>query len=349
MLWILTKNYFKLAMRSKWILAFMILGPIIVIAALSSALGKSMKTEVQQGTIEVGYCIEENTKFASYIEPLKQLGKEMKIEWIQSDLKKAEEMIETGDLTVFVEFRAEDYTIYEGKNGKFQAGIVKNLLYQMSRNEGTSIEVPTEQVEFIRVPEANEYYGKVEIIYFLWCGMMVLSTVINSERKNRIHQRLMLAPVNNITLYLSKFIPSVLLLNVITFLSATISSILFDIHWGCYLKAIGIFFVGTLAVSSFGLLFFYLISNLAVAVIGEFVVIWILGFLGGSFECYLYASYPQKLVNLSPIYHMNRALVEYETMGSSQYGITTVVFYISIAVVCSILGSLIMKRRIQEG
>lgn len=58
MIWYLIKNNLKLMFRNKAILATMVLGPIFVIAMLSSAFDDLMKSYEKAGKFKAGYQVE---------------------------------------------------------------------------------------------------------------------------------------------------------------------------------------------------------------------------------------------------------------------------------------------------
>ena len=78
-------------------------------------------------------------------------------------------------------------------------------------------------------------------------------------------------------------------------------------------------------------------DNIVVTIIAVFAAVWFAGFFGGSFETYMYSVHPMEVKLASPIYHINRSLVELSCMGHSDY-ISSACFYsIAIIVVCSIV------------
>ena len=109
-----------------------------------------------------------------------------------------------------------------------------------------------------------------------------------------------------------------------------------------------ILFLVSMASSAFGILLFQLFDNVAVSIVCGFVIIWILGFFAGSFQTYMYAGLPQKLVELSPIYYINRTLVEFSTMGQSDYTVRCIAILIGIILLFSLAGALLMNRKLEE-
>jgi ABC-2 type transport system permease protein len=96
-----------------------------------------------------------------------------------------------------------------------------------------------------------------------------------------------------------------------------------------------------------GMMFYYISNNLVITIISLFTVVWFMGFFGGSFETYMFSGVSDRLKHMSPIYHGNRALVELSCMGESSYITSTIIYSVSIIVVCSavaILAGNIRKR-----
>jgi ABC-2 type transport system permease protein len=88
--------------------------------------------------------------------------------------------------------------------------------------------------------------------------------------------------------------------------------------------------------------------NVAVGIVLGFILLWVVGFFGGSFQSYMYNMLPQSLVDLSPIYYINRTLVEFSVKGSSSYTGTCIIYLAGIILVCGILDTLLMGRKLEE-
>ena len=70
----LIKNNFKLMLRNKWVLATMLLGPVLVIALLSSAFGDMMASFEGAEEVRTGYRVSESSIFADGMEEIKSAG-----------------------------------------------------------------------------------------------------------------------------------------------------------------------------------------------------------------------------------------------------------------------------------
>ena len=81
-------------------------------------------------------------------------------------------------------------------------------------------------------------------------------------------------------------------------------------------------------------------DNLVITIIILFTLVWIMGFLGGSFETYMFSSTPETLKHLSPLYHGNRALVELSCMGESDYVGSSLLYSLAVTVFCSAIAIL---------
>jgi ABC-2 type transport system permease protein len=123
---------------------------------------------------------------------------------------------------------------------------------------------------------------------------------------------------------------------------------MFDIHWGNYVMSAIILILLAFASVAFGLLCLYIVRNLAASVVILYVIVWFEGFIGGSFETYMFSSNPESVKRMSPLYYANRTLVEYSTQGSSEYTRPCIIFLGAIAIVSAVLCLLLMKRRMEE-
>ena len=78
-------------------------------------------------------------------------------------------------------------------------------------------------------------------------------------------------------------------------------------------------------------------DNMVITVILVFMAVWTWGFLGGSFETYLFSETPASVQHLSPIYYLNRSLVELSSMGTSDYVWRSLAISGAMTLVCSAL------------
>lgn len=100
-----------------------------------------------------------------------------------------------------------------------------------------------------------------------------------------------------------------------------------------------------LAGNAFGMMIYNISDNIAITIIVLFTVVWVMGFLGGSFETYMFSSIPDTARHLSPIYYGNRALVELSCMGHSEYVSSAVGYSLAVTVVCSVIAVLAGRIR----
>ena len=101
-----------------------------------------------------------------------------------------------------------------------------------------------------------------------------------------------------------------------------------------------------MAATAFGLMVYSFFDNVVVTIIIVWIMVWIAGFYGGSFETYMFSSHPVSIKNLSPIYHINRALTELSCMGKSDYVSSALIYIAGITLVCSCMAVIVgMIRR----
>lgn len=359
MLWTMMKNNVKLMFRSKFIILMMICTPIIVVAALSSAFNNLLEDSKEYKRMNIGYATKQGSALDTFFDNNKEEFSKKKLDLKKYGKDEGKELVESGKLKVLIQENGEEVEIYTLDEHSIAARMSQYMVNQfyleyenasrdMVANTLTKTKLSTaEKIQGTKFASASDYYGIVELIYFVWCGVLLLTGVIQSERKNRISQRYITAPTNSLKLYAAKFIPCYVMTMVCTAISAVACILLFDIHWGRPAATVGMFCIMGLAAVSYGILCVYLVNNMAVSVVLIFITVWAAGFTGGSFETYMFSLVPEKIKALSPIYYMNRTLVEYSTMGQSEYATTGIILLLGIFVVCSIVGVLLMKRRME--
>lgn len=365
---ILIKNNLKLMLRSKWVLVIMIVLPLITIALLANAFHDMLETVQEIDEFEVGYRISEDSIHKDMLPELKDICKDNSIvllEYPQGDITK---LLQSETVAVFVDIEKDSYRIYQSNDKMTESAITKSILsgffYQINEtltalSYGTELavgETPSQRDTYVTrevlntepIPNSTDYYGIIYIVYFAWCGMISLVAVISSERRSAIPTRMRVSHMPKINHYLGKLIPCSLAIFIEVCTAWILSVVLYDIHWG----NIGLSFLAivliSIGASAFGILLFQLFNNVAISIVLGFIINWITGFFGGSFQTYMYANLPMNLVRLSPLYHINRMLVEFSTKGYSDYTDTGMGFLVGIIVVCTIGGVLLMNRRMEE-
>lgn len=352
----LIKNNFKLMFRNTWSVVVMLLGPILVIAVLSSAFSELMKSYEGVDEFTVGYRMQEMAENNVMIESAKLAGEEAGIlfyEYPEGDIK---DVMEKNELAGFVEFLGDTYVVYKSADYEVE-GITLEYFMNKVMNAGVNaalqlqeqedIVLPVEELEFMPAVNARDYYGIAYIVYFCWCGMICATGVLSNEKKYGIVRRFQVSNISEVQNYLGKLIPITLTVAVGMAVAIVITVLLYDIHWGNPMLSILIVFMMILAGAALGMMLYNISDNLVITIIMQFTIVWFMGFFGGSFETYMFSSTSDTLKHLSPIYHSNRALVELSCMGESNYVASAVGYSLVITVVCSaiaILAGHIRKR-----
>lgn len=342
------KNNFKLMLRNKWIIAVMILGPVLVIAILSSAFSDLMKSYEGVNAFKAGYRLQTGSDFEDSMAVVKTAAKEAGITLLEYPDGEPKEVMENNGLAGFVEFGSDTYTVYESADfetegitleyflSRVMGEYARSALYGISLiSEEEEIDLPMEELTYMPAVDSSDYYGIIYIVYFSWCGIICAANVLSNEKKYGIDRKYQVSGVSGVKMYLGKWIPNVLAVSAGLALTTTITVLLFSIHWGNIFVSATILFTTIMASSAFGFMFYYLFNNMAMTVIAVFTSVWFMGFFGGSFETYMYSSWSDFVKNLSPIYHANRALVEISCMGQSNYTVSCMIYMLIITVVCS--------------
>ncbi|MBR1865043.1 MAG: ABC transporter permease [Lachnospiraceae bacterium] len=348
----LVKNNFKLMLRSRWILLVMVLGPVLVIAILSSAFHDLMQSYEGVEEFRAGYRIGEGSVAEDYMEAVKRAGEKAGITFLEYPEGNPKKVMENNDLAAFAEFGGDTYTLYESEDFKVEGITLEYFLTRMMRelsgqalqmtvpgagdgNGEETVTLPVQNIEFMPAVSAKDYYGIVYIVYFCWCSIICAAGVLASEKKYGIRKKFQVTSLSAFRLYLGKWIPLVLVTTAGMGVPVVLTVVLFDIHWGNAMVSAGLILLSIMAGAAFGLLLYSLSDNLAITIIVLFMTVWFMGFFGGSFETYMFSNWPDSVRNLSPIYHVNRALVETSCMGQSVYTGSSVLYLLVITVVCS--------------
>lgn len=351
----LIKNNFKLMFRNTWSIVVMLLGPILVIAVLSSAFSELMKSYEGVDEFAVGYRIQE-TADDGVFEAAKPAGKKAGILFYEYPEGEIEDIMEKNDLAGFVEFTGDDYVIYKSADYEVE-GITLEYFMNKMMNAGIDaslqvqnqeeIVLPSEELEFMPAVNARDYYGIAYIVYFCWCGMICATGVLSSEKKYGIVRRFRVSNISGLKNYLGKFIPIILTVSAGMGIATICTIFLYDIHWGNPGLSVLIVFMMILSGTALGMMLYNISDSLVITIILQFTIVWFLGFFGGSFETYMFSSMPDILKILSPIYHGNRALVELSCMGRSDYVASAVWYSLAVTLACSaiaIMADSIRKR-----
>lgn len=368
---ILIKNNIKLMFRSKWILALMIFGPIVTIGVLSSAFQEMMNTTFKIDKFQVGYRVNSESSYKEMLPQLQTICKDNNVvlkEYPDEKGREIKKLLQNETISVFVDMKKNSYVIYEASDKKTEAAITESIfqgffhqmnktmtLYSYGNKIGTQnipnqnkSKVISEVLDTDPVPSSIDYYGIIYIVYFAWCGMIALLAVVTSERKGAIPRRMRVANLPKWYYYAGKFIPCTLSVFIGVCAAVILSSLMYGVHWGKIGTSVIILLLLSMASAAFGIILFQLFSNVAISIVVGFVITWIAGFFGGSFQAYMYSFLPQKLVDLSPIYYINRTLVEFQTKGYSDYTGRCFAYLIGIIVVFSSLSMLFMNRKVEE-
>ena len=340
----LIKNNFKLMFRNTWSVAVMLLGTILVIAVLSSAFSELMKSYEGVDTFAVGYRIQEADD--AVIEATKKAGEEAGILFYEYPEGEVKDVMEKNELSGFVELSEDKYTVYTSADYEVE-GITLEYFMNKVMNEGVNaslqikeqaeIVLPVEQLKYMPAIDSVDYYGIIYIVYFCWCGMICATGVLSNEKKYGIVRRFQVSNISETQNFFGKFIPIVLTVTGGMAIATAITVLLYDIHWGNPLLSAAIVFLMIAAGTALGMMLYNISDSLVITIILQFTIVWFMGFFGGSFETYMFSGISDLLKQLSPIYHGNRALVELSCMGESSYVASSVIYSVSITVICSVI------------
>ena len=319
----LTKNYLKLIFRAKSVIIITIVGALVVIAALTNVFHTLLDQAETGEDFTIGYEMSEDSKYSYAEEYIKEGFEDEGLTVVKYDNADPEKLIRDGSIDVFIEFGEDSYSIMGRSNAEIDARIVQYVLYNVDHimnGDTASISVNTGSIEAAEQADADTYYCIVQTMYFASLCSVFLCLIYITERRQNIGIRFRSSTASGVHTYLGKLIACALT----TWLSMVLITgglvlFLFDIKLGHPVLSVAIMLFTTLAFIAFGMLFFIIFRNTAASIGLLFVVIWFWGYVGGCFETYMLSSVSQTVKQLSPLYYVNRTLVELSVNGSSDY------------------------------
>lgn len=362
----LIKNNFKLMMRSATNILLYIVTPVILVALLSSAFGDMMEKYESGDHIKAAYSYEaEETdmKAAMLAEGVKEAAKEGGFVLSEYPGADPEKTVRDEEMAGFIVFKKDGgYTVYENGERKYEAKALEYLISSVDKRiarymipgtgerEGSDADITVAHPAYMEPINAVDYYGIVEVVYFGWCAVVCGAGIFTAEKKYHIGKKLKVSGLSETKLFLARFVPMLLVVSISSLITAAITAICFGVHWGELLLSALIVVLSAAAATAFGLMFYNITQNAVVTIIAVFAMVWIAGFWGGSFETYMFSAHPRILKEISPIYHINRALTELSCMGRSEYVGSAIVFCLGIMLVCSCIAVTAgqIRRRIGE-
>lgn len=373
MLLTLVKNNFKLLLRNKIMVGMFTIFPILLITILSSAFSLDLKNDYVLESFEVGYSIEKGTEIEPYFMVFKDQIKEIPVTFIEMTKDEALSALEDKKITCYVELNDQKYTLYKNQGLDINTIIVETTLdsglylydgikeLQSLTPDGSLVSDSTQPSkdttefldEFINIskldadpiPEAQDYYGIVQLVYIIWFGIASCITFADTERKSGVVYRIALSKANTSILFLGRFIPTVFSLCFQVGIALITSTILLKINWGPYpLLSFGILLLEIIAISAFGTTISFIIKNVSLINIGTYVASFIFGMLGGCFQTYMY-NVDESLAKWSPLYYINRTLVELSTKGYSAYLNKSIILLMSVIGLSLIIGVIYSRVR----
>ncbi len=357
----LIKNNLKLMLRNKWCMILLIVGPFVVTAVLASAMSGLMSSFEAADTFSAGYRMESGSFAEDYIDAIIEAGNEAGITFVEYPQGEPENIIANNELAGFVEFTADEYIVHRVNNrqiegvtleyflGRIMAEGTNTALETITNEPVQEISLPKTELEFMPEINSTDYYGIVFIVMYGCLSILCATGVLSSEKKYGIGRKYVVTGLSTFEIYIARLIPIVLAASVALGISAVCSALMYGIHWGNLLLSAVILIIMISAASAFGLMLYGIFDNLVATIIPLFSIVWTMCFFGGSYETYMYSSFPESLKNISPIYHVNRALVELSCMGKSDYVFSAIGFCLAIFAVSTLaaVAAENVKRRVK--
>lgn len=348
-IFILTKNYLKLIFRAKSVLIITVVGALVVIAALTNVFHTLLDQAETEEDFTIGYEMDEDSRYALLEESIKSGFEDEGMTVIEYSDADPDALIRDEKIDVFIDFEGDSYSIKGRSNDEIDARIVQYVLYNvdhMMNGDMGKVEVSAGRIEAREQADADTYYTIVQTVYFSSLCSVFLCLIYIAERKQNIGIRFRSSTAGGARIYLGKLIACTLTAwLVMAFITGGLALFLFDIELGCPLLSISVMLFAILAFVSFGMLFLIIFDNPAASIGLFFMVIWFSGYAGGTFETYMLSSMSRSVKELSPIYYVNRTLVELSVNGQSDYLGRCLMVLTVMSVVSISLGMFITSKK----
>lgn len=368
MLFTLIKNNLKLLLREKITWVFMLILPVLLIMVLSSAFTGMLNESYEMKELKVGYAIEEESLIKNSFDEFISGFKENKINLIEINKEEAISKIKSDQIVAYLDINDDKYTIYKSSEESIEESIFEStfstVMYsydgmktlmkpiygdsvtvEADSNEANGDIVKVEVLDTEPMPSAIVYYGIVVLVYVIWVGMIISASMANYERKSSIAERIWITNVKSSTIFFGKLISVVLCVIIQIGLSATVATITMNINWGekPYLIA-GLILLEIITTSSIGIMAATFLKSESLVTVLCVLSAFVFGFIGGSFQTYMYNFVSDKIASLSPLFYINKTLVQIAVKGYSDLTLVTVVLLISLFIVSGLLSVIGIAR-----
>lgn len=341
------KNNLKLLLRCKAIV-LIVVTMVVVTGLLAAVFEDIMHTDLEINNCRTAISFSDNCMYEGAKGIIQSILEENDFIVVFYEKADAEKLIREKAADVSVEITNDGCTVFSDADFEKESAMVKVMLYSfLSRAAIGNTETYANQytIDTDPMPDSKLYYTIAYTVYFIWCSVMILGVILSSERKNKIGVRFRSTPVSSLRIYLSRFVPTAIVISLLIGVSAAICTPLYSISWEAPLMSSLIVLLGCIASAAVGTVIFSLIENIIVSIAVMFSIIMYWGFFGGVFASYFIASYADGLRDTSPLYYMVRSLVELNSIGRSDYTGTAIIVLCAIIAVCIPVGMLSVKVR----
>ncbi len=339
------KNNFKIMFRNPVNILLYVLCPILVSSILISAFSSLMESYKAPEDFSVGYSIEEGSRYAGAAEALNRVGKDSGITFVLYESGDPNELVKNHSLSGFVTFTEDGYTIYESKDASVEGAKLEYMISAVFNSsisgDVTDITIPTETPEVAPSVNSTDYYGLIELVYFAWCPIICAAGMFAQEKKHRILERYRVSNLSPLKIYLGRVIPIISVVSAGIGVASVFSAVILGVHWGNIAISALLLLMSIIAATTLEMMIYEISQSMIATIIISFTAVWILGYIGGSFETYMFSAFSDSIKNATPIYHVNRALVELSSAGSSDHTIIAIIYLAGITIVTSLISVLV--------
>ncbi len=354
--------------RTGWVMS--VIFPLLLIFILSNAFGTLMNKTFELSPFSIGYSVTQKSPLSHSLSGLKKELTSYKITLVETTKADALKHISDNNLAGYIDFTDTGFQYYSNDNMNIDSSIFESVLQSISYSTGTYAEsakvladygakpanshasgqlgslLTVNKLAAEPFPSALTYYGLVMLINILCYSAVGTVNMIHEDRQLGINRRIGLTRIGPLAVFWGRIISSTLMNLMQIGATMLMSTLLLGVNYGSqYPFVIALVLLFAVTANSVSIMLGYLVRNAAISRTLIYAISFFLNFFGGSYTQYLYASGRLlRMMQDTPLYYINRCLVEIATRGSSSMLPDALTIMLSSIVISLVIGGVAFSR-----
>lgn len=351
---------------------FMLAFPIVLMIILGSALSNVFNNEIEIGEMNVLYKNSSVNQLGTAFKAFAEKAEETKIHFKEvQDIEEAREQVRAGKVDALLEVKMSGIIFHTSRPDSIEASVIEGMLQSFAGHYKTGkviiqtnpgkaaavMSVPTadnyikeESISRNKQPGSMDYYAIVMTTMITLYSAIAASHLVSSERTSHTAERLIVAPIRKIEIFIGKVAGSICINAFFIAAVVAFSFFVLKVDWGTsplqWFMVSGLLLTEVAAAVSLGLALSLIMKTPAAARGLIMVIVQLASFFGGA---YFKIDNPEgllkTLVNLSPLKWENEGVMR--LIYSSDHIFTTkvIAMNIGVAFVFLIISLFTLRRR----